>query len=106
MNFIEGKANAQSPASFTAKDGTRIAIPSHLTALSGKQVILAIRPEDLSVVSEGTPDAFPGKVVGVETTGPESFVVVETCGTRVSLVLRERASLRIDRKSTRLNSSH
>ena len=95
MNFIKGEANTQSPASFTAKDGTSIAIPSRLTALSGTQVILAIRPENLSVVSEGTPDAFPGKVVGVETTGPESFIVVETCGTRVSLVLRERASLRI-----------
>jgi multiple sugar transport system ATP-binding protein len=45
------------------------------------------------VVGDGAPGAFAGKVVGVETTGPESVILVETCGTRVSLVLRERASL-------------
>ncbi|HEV7248072.1 MAG TPA: sn-glycerol-3-phosphate ABC transporter ATP-binding protein UgpC [Shinella sp.] len=95
MNFIEGETSAASPASFVAKDGTRIALPARSAALDGRRVILAIRPEDLAVVGDGTPDAFAGKVVGVETTGPESVILLETCGTRVSLVLRERASLRI-----------
>ncbi|WP_437352958.1 TOBE domain-containing protein [Neorhizobium petrolearium] len=42
--------------------------------------------------------AFPGMVSVVETTGPETIVIANSCGTRLSVVIKERSRLKLGEK--------
>ena len=90
MNFFEGHMDGENPSQFVADDGTAIPLPSRPMLPSGRRMALAARPEDISISTEKSEHAFPGTVSVVETTGPEAIVIVDTCGTRVSVVVKER----------------
>jgi multiple sugar transport system ATP-binding protein len=98
MNFIEGRMDEAKTGRFIARDGTEILTPERVSILKGNPTVLAIRPEDLSIVSENAPGAFTGTVSVVETTGPETIVILNSCGTRLSVVLKERSSLKVEEK--------
>ena len=98
MNFIEGQVDASGTDRFIASDGTAIPVSARLGILKRSPAVLAIRPEDLSIVAENTPGAFPGMVSVVETTGPETIVIANSCGTRLSVVIKERSRLKLGEK--------
>lgn len=88
MNFLEMKAIPEggSISLKFAGDGTVIEIPDYLQEKvkshheEGKELILGIRPEDLSLASPGTKNTIGGKVYVIENMGNHKIVDVELAG--------------------------
>jgi ABC-type sugar transport system ATPase subunit len=96
MNFARGAvSHDRGPALDIA--GHRYAIPDHfrelLAGVSG-EMILGIRPQDVSLVPVGTADSVPGRVWMVELLGSEKLVDVEI-GPKQRLVAEIRADVRV-----------
>ncbi|NJM82286.1 MAG: sn-glycerol-3-phosphate ABC transporter ATP-binding protein UgpC [Tabrizicola sp.] len=69
----------------------RLPLPAGVIAVDGQEVILGVRPEHLSVRSEG----FQGSVAVVEPTGSETHVVVRVAaGAELIAVFRDRVAFR------------
>ena len=94
MNFIAGRMDGPETSRFIATDGTAIPVPRRSGMLKGVEAVLAIRPEELTIVPEGDTAAFPATVSVVEATGPETIVIAASCGTRLSVVVKERSRLK------------
>ncbi|MBP1884497.1 ABC transporter ATP-binding protein [Sinorhizobium mexicanum] len=98
MNFIDGRIGDSGTTCFVASDGTTIPISGRSGPSKGVETVLAIRPEDLTIVPENHSGAFPALVSVVESTGPETIVIMASCGTRLSVVVKERSRLKIGEK--------
>ena len=72
------------------EDGTRLPLPAGLAVAEGREVTYGIRPEHLSVGSQG----FAGNVAVVEPTGSETHVVLRTAGQEVVAMFRDRVAFR------------
>ena len=81
MNFIPGRVNGQS---IEAAGGIRFDKRSGLEA--GREVILGVRPEHLSVSQDGV----QAEVVLVEPTGADTQIFCKISGVDVTAVVRER----------------
>ena len=60
----------------------------------GREVLVGIRPEHLSVASDGTPGALSAEVVVVEPTGADTLIFCKVKGSDVTAVVRERHDFR------------
>ena len=94
MNFVAGQLELPEGQAFIASDGTRIPLPLPPDLPKDVDVVLAIRPEELTIVRQNSAMAFPATVSVVEATGPETVVIASACGTRLSVVVKERSRLR------------
>ncbi|TZG31233.1 sn-glycerol-3-phosphate ABC transporter ATP-binding protein UgpC [Agrobacterium sp. B1(2019)] len=94
MNFVAGQLERPEGQAFIASDGTRIPLPLRPDLPKDVDVVLAIRPEELAIVPQDSAMAFPATVSVVEATGPETVVIASACGTRLSVVVKERSRLR------------
>jgi multiple sugar transport system ATP-binding protein len=80
MNFIDGRVVQEDGSAIFAAEEVRVKLPSERTPLSGADVTLGIRPEDLTTKSgaessAGSPDnVLSGRVVLVERLGGTSHV--------------------------------
>ena len=83
MNFLPGKVSAQGIA---VGLGIHLPLPSNCKAESGRDVIVGVRPEHLSVASDG----LPVEIVVVEPTGADTQIYCKLAGVDVSAVVRER----------------
>ena len=96
MNFARGAlSHDRGPALDIA--GHRYAIPDHFRdSLAGAagEVILGIRPQDVSLAPVGTDGAIPGRVWMVELLGSEKLVDVEI-GPKQRIVAEIRADVRV-----------
>ena len=88
MNFLPGKVVREGDgAQLELADQTRIALPTHAPARDGQAVTFGMRPEHLTLASDG---GIPVQVVTVEPTGADTFVACRHQGTEVAAVFRER----------------
>ncbi|NLR97937.1 sn-glycerol-3-phosphate ABC transporter ATP-binding protein UgpC [Rhizobium sp. P38BS-XIX] len=90
MNFLEGKLAGGASPELILPTGTRIRLASAPSQSDGREVVVGIRPEDISFASEG---GVPAKVTVVEPTGSETHVALDLEGKELTWVMRERAEL-------------
>ena len=94
MNFLDVKA-ARRNGAITLEyrgDGTIIDIPNYLQNQVSEQVhelILGIRPEDLTLETPGTANTIPGRIYVIENMGKHKIIDVELAG---ATTLRVRSS--------------
>jgi multiple sugar transport system ATP-binding protein len=87
MNFIDGKLSASDPPEFIA-DGNALtltvprSLAKRVAGLEGHALTLGIRPEDVSIVTEGGPTLFSGEstIVHPPITAPARLELVEALG--------------------------
>ncbi|MCU0903819.1 MAG: sn-glycerol-3-phosphate ABC transporter ATP-binding protein UgpC [Tabrizicola sp.] len=72
------------------EDGARLPLPAGLSVADGREVTYGIRPEHLSVGTDG----IAGTVAVVEPTGSETHVVLRSGGRDVVAMFRDRVSFR------------
>jgi multiple sugar transport system ATP-binding protein len=89
MNFLN--AELTGPGSARLNDGTALTIGPALDAKGSPEVILGIRPEDISI---DPVNGVPAKVSVIEPTGSETYVVAQLGGRDVVCVVRERLDLK------------
>jgi multiple sugar transport system ATP-binding protein len=90
MNFLNGKlVKNGSGLKVQMLDGLLLPAPSS-PALEGREVIVGVRPEHLSVRSDGV----QAEVVVVEPTGADTQIFCKVGGSDVTVVVRERHEFR------------
>jgi len=83
MNFISGTVHG---GAIDLGGGVSFPLKNDPSIKTGSRVILGVRPEHLSVSSEG----LPAEVVVVEPTGADTQIYCKLAGTDVNAVVRER----------------
>src|SRR5207253_5816239 len=83
MNFLPGKVTA---AGIDVGAGIFLPTPVGNAAVSGRDVIIGVRPEHLAVSDAG----LPAEVVVVEPTGADTQIFCKLAGVNVTAVVRER----------------
>ena len=86
MNLLPVKANGGSVVDDAGNHWKMPAVP----ATGGQALTLGVRPEHLRLDDAGV----AARVLVVESTGSETHLLVEACGTKLTCVLRERVSVR------------
>ncbi|SCB07820.1 ABC transporter ATP-binding protein [Rhizobium multihospitium] len=90
MNFLEGKITGGASSALVLPTGTHIELSNAPVQSDGREVVLGVRPEDISFASEG---GVTATVTVVEPTGSETHVALDLEGKELTWVMRERAEL-------------
>ncbi|MBB3458578.1 multiple sugar transport system ATP-binding protein [Rhizobium sp. BK313] len=90
MNFLEGRLTGGSNPRLRLPSGTSIELLTAPAQSDDRDVIIGIRPEDISFATD---DGVPAIVTVVEPTGSETHVALELEGRELTWVMRERAEL-------------
>ncbi|UWU23699.1 sn-glycerol-3-phosphate ABC transporter ATP-binding protein UgpC (plasmid) [Rhizobium sp. CB3171] len=90
MNFLEGRLTGGSNPRLTLPSGISIELLAVPAQAGDRDVIVGIRPEDISFATDG---GVPAKVTVVEPTGSETHVALDLEGRELTWVMRERAEL-------------
>ncbi|MBB4568851.1 ABC transporter ATP-binding protein [Rhizobium leucaenae] len=93
MNFLEGKLTGGANPRLRLPSGTAIELSAAPVQSDGREVIIGIRPEDLSFARDG---GVPARVTVVEPTGSETHVALDLEGRELTWVMRQRAELTPD----------
>lgn len=83
MNFLPGKVTA---AGIAVGESIHLPTPANNTAETGRDVVVGVRPEHLSVSGDGV----PVEIVVVEPTGADTQIYCKLAGIEISAVVRER----------------
>jgi multiple sugar transport system ATP-binding protein len=87
MNFLPGKVTA---AGIAVGADIHLPLPAGNKAETGRDVIVGVRPEHLSVSNDGV----PVEIVVVEPTGADTQIYCKLAGVDVNAVVRERHEFR------------
>ncbi|MEF0941764.1 ABC transporter ATP-binding protein [Rhizobium sp. BR 362] len=93
MNFLEGKLTGGQTPKLMLPSGTAIELSAAPVQSDGREVIIGIRPEDISFARDG---GVPTRVTVIEPTGSETHVALDLEGRELTWVMRERAELAPD----------
>jgi multiple sugar transport system ATP-binding protein len=89
MNFLSGTVRHEGAQHvFETASGLRLPVDAAARAADGLTATLGIRPEHLSLADAG--QGLAGRIVTIEPTGSETFIVVQLGGDRISALLRQR----------------
>ncbi|EPX76595.1 ABC transporter ATP-binding protein [Salipiger mucosus] len=88
MNLLTGRIGADG-RSFELAGGGTIRFDAPLGAAAGREVILGIRPEDVTLAEDGS----PATIKLIEPTGADLHVNLDVSGTEVTAVFHERLSI-------------
>jgi multiple sugar transport system ATP-binding protein len=83
MNFLPGKVTA---AGIAVGEGIHLPLPAGNPAEAGRDVVVGVRPEHLSVAGDG----LPVEIVVVEPTGADTQIFCKLAGVEITAVVRER----------------
>ncbi|HEX8048144.1 ABC transporter ATP-binding protein [Rhizobium sp.] len=95
MNFLEGKLAAGPNPTLLLPSGAQVELFDAPAQAEGKDVLIGIRPEDISFAADG---GVPATVTVIEPTGSETHVALEVEGKELTWVMRERAELAPNQK--------
>ena len=87
MNFLPGRVTA---AGVAVGADIHLPLPAGSKAEAGRDVIVGVRPEHLSVADDGV----PVEIVVVEPTGADTQIYCKLAGVDVNAVVRERHEFR------------
>ncbi|MFS8113114.1 sn-glycerol-3-phosphate ABC transporter ATP-binding protein UgpC [Rhizobium jaguaris] len=90
MNFLEGRLTGGQRPTLVLPTGTSVELLNAPAQADGRDVIIGVRPEDISFATDG---GVPATVTVVEPTGSETHVALEVEGKEITWVMRERAEL-------------
>jgi multiple sugar transport system ATP-binding protein len=90
MNFLEGRLTGGPRPTLLLPTGTSVELLTAPPRADGRDVIIGIRPEDLSFATD---DGVPAIVTVIEPTGSETHVALDVEGRELTWVMRERAEL-------------
>ncbi|OBZ95718.1 sugar ABC transporter ATP-binding protein [Pararhizobium polonicum] len=93
MNFLEGTVIGGASPHLRTVGGALVPLSQSPENALGKDVIVGIRPEDISL---GDDDGIPATVSVVEPTGSETHLAVQLAGREITCVLRQRVTLAPD----------
>ncbi|MCW5719803.1 MAG: sn-glycerol-3-phosphate ABC transporter ATP-binding protein UgpC [Devosia sp.] len=94
MNFLTGTVRQHDGQQvFETGSGFRLPVAAGAGASNGLAATLGIRPEHLTLSSRG--EGLGGKIVTIEPTGSETFVVVQLGADKISALLRQRLTASI-----------
>jgi ABC-type sugar transport systems, ATPase components len=94
MNFLTGTVRQeQGRQVFETPSGFHLPVDAGAGAPDGLAATLGIRPEHLLLADPG--QGLNGRIVTIEPTGSETFVVVQLGEDRISALLRQRLSASI-----------
>ena len=94
MNFLTGTVRqSDGQQVFETGSGYRLPVQANAGAADGLAATLGIRPEHLSLAPAG--QGLGGKIVTIEPTGSETFVVLQLGQDRISALLRQRLTASI-----------
>ena len=94
MNFLPGKLRRDgTQTTVRLDDGTELEAPPGIAGVDGQPVVFGTRPEHLTLVPEG---GIETRVVVVEPTGMDTFVVCRHAGIDLAAVFRERHEFAAD----------
>ena len=94
MNFLTGTVRQdQGQQIFETGSGFRLPVQAAAGAPDGLTATLGIRPEHLLLSTAG--QGLGGKIVIIEPTGSETFVVVQLGEDRISALLHQRLTASI-----------
>jgi multiple sugar transport system ATP-binding protein len=79
INLIRGRIEPENGRFFFNSEAVRIPAPP-LAKLAGQDVVAAIRPEDIQITAEQSPDCFSGEVYSVLPAGAEVVIQVKRAG--------------------------
>ena len=88
MNMLTGEVQG-GDVPFVAAGKAHIPVPGAPAGMVGRQVVVGIRPEHLTLAAEG----IPANVVVIEPTGSELLVVADIGGQYVTAAFHERHAL-------------
>jgi multiple sugar transport system ATP-binding protein len=87
MNFLPGKvARANGALAVVTSPGVEFPLPARARIDEGREVVVGVRPEHLSVGNDG----IPVEVVVVEPTGADTQIFCQLAGANINAVVRER----------------
>ncbi|MEO6984520.1 MAG: sn-glycerol-3-phosphate ABC transporter ATP-binding protein UgpC [Paralcaligenes sp.] len=89
MNLLDGTVVANPNVVFKLAGGGQLPLPAAAKKWEGRRLVYGIRPEDLTL----DPAGLPAKVVSVEPTGSETYVISDANGVMLTCVLRERTNV-------------
>jgi multiple sugar transport system ATP-binding protein len=91
MNFIDGQIV---DGGLALPSGAVLPLEARPNLVSGAKMTYGIRPEHLQVVPAGTTGAIPATVSVLEPTGSDTTLLAKTEGGSITVVLRDRVSLK------------
>jgi multiple sugar transport system ATP-binding protein len=91
MNFIDGRLEHDG---LVLPSGAVVPLSPRPSAPAGTKLTYGIRPEHLQVAPAGTSGVIPAIVAVIEPTGSDTTVIVKAEGGNLTVLLRERCTLR------------
>jgi multiple sugar transport system ATP-binding protein len=89
MNFLSGTVRHEgAQQTFETASGFRLPVDAAAGAADGLAVTLGIRPEHLHLADAG--QGLRGKIITIEPTGSETFIIVQIGDDTISALLRHR----------------
>ncbi|WP_047452941.1 ABC transporter ATP-binding protein [Rhizobium rhizogenes] len=95
MNFLEGRLTGGPKPTLLLPSGTPVELLDAPAQAENKDILIGIRPEDISFAADG---GVPATVTVIEPTGSETHVALEVEGKELTWVMRERAELAPNQK--------
>lgn len=92
MNFIHGKITADGSPNLTLDNGYKMPLPAIPSGVSGKEVILGVRPEHIEIDPD---NGFLAKILAVEPTGSETHVLVQIGNAKVTCLFKHRIAMTV-----------
>ncbi|GHD92871.1 sugar ABC transporter ATP-binding protein [Pseudocitrobacter faecalis] len=81
-------------AQLRLRDGSLLRLPDDVNVTHGQQVIYAIRPEQVNVVSQAQEDALGAVITAIENTGSDMQLFCDTGGGAFTSVFKQRLAVK------------
>ena len=81
-------------AQLRLRDGSLLRLPDDVNVTHGQQVIYAIRPEQVNVVSRAQEDALGAVITAIENTGSDMQLFCDTGGGAFTSVFKQRLAVK------------
>ena len=94
INMMEAVVDTGGGALVLPKDSPRIELPRQHSDMSGRSVLLGVRPEHVEIVSADQAGAIPAVVKAVESTGSDTTVFCDTAVGQVLISSKQRSELK------------
>lgn len=88
MNLLSGRLDGA--GIFTSQKGAKIKLAEPVGIDRGREVVMGIRPEDISIAEDG----IEARVRIVEPTGAELYVILDVAGEQMTAVIHGRPDIR------------